>query len=172
MCSLLYKQLVVKMLKGSYLRQNIGEGMNLLKAGRMVWTWKSARKMKTSAFPTRNINRPQNLGQPNSSRFVVTLRHGCIGIKTILKYFGIDQFLETRQSGDRFPCPSIRNELHSLLQAIQTNYHLESKRTRRYIKQFIGCLRSANELMQTDFHRTEREFPNRMLNNIEILFNK
>jgi hypothetical protein len=129
-------------------------------------------KVKTMVFPTRNCNCPQNRGQPNISRFIVSLRHGCLGIATTLNYFGIDQFLETRQIVDRFPCPSLHKELHSLLHTIQSNYNLESKRTRGYIKQFIGGLRSAYELMQTDFIRTERKFLNRMFNNIQLLCNK
>jgi hypothetical protein len=123
-------------------------------------------------FPARNICRPQIRGKPDISRFMVTLRHGFIGITTILKYLGIDQFLETRRIGNRFACPSVQNEVHSLLHLIQTKYHLESKQTRAYIKLFISCLRSAYALMQSDYHQTEKNFLNRKFNNLQILLNK
>ncbi|MGD8762920.1 MAG: hypothetical protein PVG87_11480, partial [Desulfobacteraceae bacterium] len=124
--------------------------------------------MKTMAFPAGNFSRPQIRSKPDISRFIVTLRHGCIGIATILKYFGIDQFLETRQIGDRFACPSVQNEVHGLLHIIQTKYHLETKQTREYIKLFIGHLRSAYALMQTDFHQAEKNFLNRIFNDLQI----
>jgi hypothetical protein len=126
-------------------------------------------KMKTLIFPARNFSCPQIRSKPDISRFIVTLRHGCIGIATILKYFGIDQFLETRQSGDRFACPSVQKELHSLLHTIQKKYHSESKQTRGYIKQFIGRLRSAYARMQHDSHRSESAFLNRTLNSLNQL---
>ena len=129
-------------------------------------------KMKAMIFPARNFSRPQIRGKPDISRFIVTLRHGFIGIATILKYFGIDQFLETRQIGDRFVCPSVQNEVLGLLHIIQTKYHLESKQTREYIKLFIGSLRSAYALMQPDFHQTKKNLLNRIFNNLQILTSK
>ena len=128
--------------------------------------------MKTMTFPARNFSRPQIRGKPDISRFIVTLRHGCIGIATILKYFGIDQFLETRQIGERFVCPSVQNEVLGLLHTIQTKYHLESKQTRDYIKLLIGRLRSAYALMQPEFHQAEKNFLNRIFNNLQILTSK
>ena len=119
-------------------------------------------EMKTITFPARNLRRPQIYGKPDISRFIVTLRHGCIGITTILKYFGIDQFLETRQIGERFACPCVQSEVHGLLHIIQTKYHLESKQTRESIKLFVGCLRSAYAFMQPDFHQVEKNFLNRI----------
>jgi hypothetical protein len=129
-------------------------------------------KMKTMTFPARNFSRPQIRGKPDISRFMVTLRHGCIGITTLLKYFGIDQFLETRRIGNRFACRSVQNEVHALLHLIQTKYHLESKQTRAHTKLFISCLRSAYALTQSDFHQTEKNFFNRILNNLQILLSK
>ena len=129
-------------------------------------------KMKTKAFPAGNLSHPQIRGKPDISRFMVTLRHGCIGITTILKYFGIDQFLETRQIGNRFACPSVQNEVHGLLHVIQTKYHLESKRTRENMKLFLRCLKSAYALKQSDFNQTGNKFLNRIFSNLQILLNK
>ena len=129
---------------------------------------KRMKKMKTMLFPARNFNRPQIQGNPDITRFMVTLRHGYIGITAILKYFGIDQFLETRQSGNRFACPSVQNEVQGLLQLIQTKYHLESKQTQKNIKLFISCLRSAYSRVQSEFHLTEKHFLNHKFNNLQI----
>ena len=129
-------------------------------------------KMKTMTFPVKYLNRPRIRGKPDISCFMVTLRHGYIGIATILKYFGIDQFLESKQMGDRFACPSVQNEVHSLLNTIQTKYHLESKQTIANIKLFIDCLRSAYSRMQSNLHRTENNFLNRKFNNLQILLNQ
>jgi hypothetical protein len=129
-------------------------------------------KMKTMTFTGNNFNRPHIRGKPDISRFIVTLRHGSIGIATVLKYFGIDQFLESRQMGERFACPSVQNEVHNLLNIIQTKFHLESKQTIENIKLFIEFLRSAYSQMQTSFHPTDKKFINRKVNNLQILLNK
>jgi hypothetical protein len=128
-------------------------------------------KMKTMAFPGKNFNRPQIRGKPDISPFIVTLRHGYIGIATILRYFGIDQFLDSRQMGKRFACPSVQNEVHRLLHIIQTKFHLESKQTRENTKLFIDCLRSAYSQMQTSFHPTMNKFLNIKFNNLQISLN-
>jgi hypothetical protein len=125
-------------------------------------------KMKKMAFPGKNFNRPQIRGKPDISPFIITLRHGYIGIATILKYFGIDQFLDSRQTGKRFACPSVQNEVQSLLNIIQTKFHLESKQTKENIKLFINCLRSAYSQMQTSFHPTMNKFLNIKFNNLQI----
>ena len=129
-------------------------------------------KMKAMTFPARDFSRPQIRGKPDISRFMVTLRHGIIGVTAILKYFGIDQFLETRQIGNRFACPSVQNEVYDLLHVIRTKYHLESKQTRESIKLFMRCLRSAYALTQSDFHQTEKNFLDRTLNNLQISLSK
>jgi hypothetical protein len=130
------------------------------------------KKMKSTAFPIRNFRRPPNHGQPDYSWFAVTLRHGHLGMTAILKYFGVDQLLESRQTGHRRPEPSIQSDLPILLDWIQTHYHSESKKTRGYIRQLTGCLKSAYGLIQHDHNRIAREFLNRRFNNLQILFSK
>ena len=130
------------------------------------------KKMRNTVFPTITVNPSMKPGPTDSSHFMVTLRHGCLGMATVLKYFGIDQFFEARQIGNRFQCPSLQNDLHGILHTIQTNYHLESKKTKGTIKQFIDCLRSASKAMQPYLQQTERIFLNRRFNNIQILLNK
>jgi len=129
-------------------------------------------KIKSEIFPTININQSQTPSRHGYSRFLVTLRHGTMGVATILKYLGIDQFLETRRFHGRSPFQSRQNEIHGLLYAIQTHYHLESRRTRGYIQEFIGHLKSAYEKSQPAAQRPERKFLYRMINNIQISFNK
>jgi hypothetical protein len=130
------------------------------------------RKMKSVLFPQKNINRQQALGCNDSSRFVLTLRHGPMGVATILKYYGIDQFLGTRQSQGQSPFQSRQNHLYRLLFTIQSNYHRESKRSQEYIRHFIGQLKTAYEDWQPALQRPERRFLYRMINNLHILFNK
>jgi len=93
-----------------------------------------------------------------------------MGIATILKYLGVDQFFDTRQARDRLASSSFRNELYSLLHTIQTNYHLESKRTRANIQQFTGHLQAAWENLQPPAHQHEGIFLMRMFNNLQTLF--
>lgn len=128
-------------------------------------------KMKTMTFPARNFRSPQTRCESDISRFIVTLRHGGIGIVTILKYFGIDQFLETRQSGYRFVCPSVQNEVKRLLQIIPVKYHLESKQTREHIKLFIGRLRSAYARIQPNYSEIEKKFLDRIFNHLRVIIN-
>lgn len=129
-------------------------------------------KMKSMIFPAGNFSCQQIRGRLGISPFIVTLRHGSMGIGTILKYFGVDQFLETRQIGDRFACQSVQDEVHSLLQIIQAKYHLESMQTRRYIKLFIDHLKSAYTLINPDFHQTKKNFLNRTFNNLTTILSK
>ncbi len=128
-------------------------------------------KIKTTAFPTKNFTCLKNRSREDGSHFAVTLRHGYHGIATVLKYFGMDQFSETRLTGDGFPGTTMLSELHGLLQAIPTNYHSESKPTKEYIKQFIGRLKSICYLMHSDSHPTAEKFLERRINNLQILFN-
>jgi hypothetical protein len=131
-------------------------------------------KMKTTAFPTRNFALLKNRSRDDMSHFVVTLRHGYPGISAVLKYFGMDQFSETRLADERLPGTSMLSELHGLLQAIQTSYHSESKPTKEYIKQFLYRLESICDLMQSDLHPTPtaNKFLRRRFNNLQILFTK
>lgn len=130
------------------------------------------KKMKKRAFPIIPANQIGEPDRGNSSRFIVTLRHGCPGISAVLKYFGIDQFLKTRQNAGRYQSGAFTNDLHGLLHTIQTNYHLESKHTRAHIQRFISCLRSAFELMQPDSNQTSMQFLIKRFNNIQVLQNK
>ncbi len=124
------------------------------------------KKMRNTVFPTITVHPSGKPGRVDGSRFLVTLRHGCFGMATVLRYFGIDQLLVTGQIGNRFQCPPIQNDLHGLLHIIQTHYHLESKRTQKTIKDFIDCLRSASGAMQPYLGQTQRSFLNRRLNNL------
>jgi len=129
-------------------------------------------KMKRIAFPTKNFTRLKNCSREDGSHFVVTLRHGYHGIAAVLKYFGIDQFSETRMTGHGFPGRYMLSELHSLLQAIPTNYHSESKPTKEYIKQFVCRLRSICDFIQSDLDPTADKFFKRRFYNLQILFNQ
>lgn len=130
------------------------------------------RKMKSVLFPRENINRRQPLGPNDHSHFILTLRHGPMGAAAILKYYGIDQFLGTRQIQGQSPFQARQNQLYRLLFAIQSNYHLESKRSQEYIRRFIGQLKTAYENSQPALQRPERRFLYRMINNLHILFHK
>jgi hypothetical protein len=129
-------------------------------------------KMKSIIFPARIFSRLQIGGRPGVSPFMVTLRHGFIGIVAILKYLGIDQFLETRQIGSRFTCQSVQDEVYRLLQTIQLKYHLESKQTRAYINLFIVRLKSAYAFIYQDFNPAENNFLNRIFDNLLIILSK
>jgi len=128
-------------------------------------------KMRSMTFPARNCSNPQAHCKPDISRVMVSLRHGCIGIATILKYFGVDQFLKTRQSGLRFVSPSIQKEVRELLHIIQIKYHMESRQTREHIKLFVGRLRAAYALIQSDFPETEKNFLDRIFDHLQKIIN-
>ena len=129
-------------------------------------------KMKSVLFPGSNIHQKQPGNQNDGYRFLVTLRHGSVGAAALLRYYGIDQFLETRQILGQSPFQSKQNHLHRLLFALQTKYHLESKITRRNIRQFIGDLKAAYKNSQPAYQRPERRFLYRTINNLHILLNK
>jgi hypothetical protein len=119
--------------------------------------------MKTRAFPPLNAQSFRNCQQPDSARFLVTLRHGHPGIAATLRFFGIDQFLKTRRTGRRFLCLSFQKELHRLLYKIRTNYHSESKPTRENVKHFINGVKVASNSQPPDFNRTQQQFVDRLI---------
>lgn len=128
-------------------------------------------KMKTRAFPALKTHSYRNGRHPDSSRFLVTLRHGRTGIAATLRYFGIDQFLKTRRTGKRFTCLSFQKELHCLLYKIRTNYHSETKHTQENIKHFISWIKAACDSEQPDFNRTQKQFVDRLLNHMQKFVN-
>ena len=129
-------------------------------------------KFKSEVFPKTKNHQLQTCSWQSKSRFVITLRHGPLGIAAMLNFMGIDQFLKTRQIHGQSPFQSNQNELYRLLHTIQIGYYSESRKTRGYIRQFIGHLKSAYGQSQPAFHRPERKFLFRMINNLQILFNK
>ncbi len=124
-------------------------------------------KMKTHAFPAINTKSYRNGQQPDSSRFLVTLRHGALGTAATLRHFGIDQFLKTRRTGNRFTCLSFQKELLGLLYQIRTHYHSESSRTRENIKHFINWMKAACDGAPPDFNRTQQQFVDRLLHQMQ-----
>ena len=120
-------------------------------------------------FPTRVVKSFRQPNRNNSSHFLITLRHGCMGKAGVLKYFGIDHFSEARQIRARFQSPSFQNDLQAFLHTIHQNCHLESKTTRGFINQFMDYLRSALEQAQQDLHPTKWDFLIRKISNIQIL---
>jgi hypothetical protein len=130
------------------------------------------KNLRKTAFPTITVHPSGKPGRTDGSRFLVTLRHGYLGMATVLRYFGIDQLMGAKPIGTRFQCPSLQNDLHGLLHAVQTNSHLESIRTRETLQQFIDCLCSASKSMQPYLQPTAWAFLNRKLNNIQILLAK
>ena len=124
-------------------------------------------QIKTRAFPTLNTQSFRNRQLPDSSRFLVTLRHGRPGIAATLRYFGIDQFLKTRRTGNRFTCLSFQKELLCLLIQIRTHYRAESKPTRENIRQFINWIKAACANAPPDFNHTQRQFVDRLLNHMQ-----
>ena len=129
------------------------------------------RRMIEVIFPARTPGSRRIFYKPEILRFMVTLRHGSLGTASVLRYFGVDQFLETRQTGSRFACPSVQSEVLHLLHAIQSKHHLESKQTREYMKLFIGCLKSAYALIRPDLPETAKIFLERIFYNLKIVTN-
>ncbi len=127
------------------------------------------KKMKMMIFPTRVVKSFRQPNRNNSSHFLITLRHGCMGTAGVLKYFGIDHFSEARQIRARFQSPSFQNDLQAFLHTIHQDCHLESKTTRGFINQFMDYLRSALEQAQQDSHPTKWDFLVRKISNIQIL---
>jgi hypothetical protein len=128
-------------------------------------------KMRTRAFPALKTHSYRNGQHPDSSRFLVTLRHGSPGIAATLRYFGIDQFLKTRRTGTRFTCLSFQKELHCLLYKIRTKYHSEAKPTQENIQHFINWIKAACDNEQPDFDRTQKQFVDRLLNHMQKFVN-
>jgi hypothetical protein len=122
--------------------------------------------MRNRVFAPQHSERSPRNGHPDSSRFIVTFRHGRSGMATILKYFGIDQFLKTRQTAHRFASARLQNELHCLLDRIRVRYASESKHTRKNLNQFMGWIGVAYDIAQPGLHQTQRHFLNRILKNI------
>ncbi|MGD8798336.1 MAG: hypothetical protein PVJ44_07430 [Desulfobacterales bacterium] len=127
--------------------------------------------MKTYAFPAIHTQSYRNRQQPDSSRFLVTLRHGSLGTVATLRHFGIDQFLKSRRTGKRFTCLTFQKELLCLLYQIRTHYHSESKCTRANIRHFINRMNAACDIVQPDFNRSQQQFVTRLFNQMQKFVN-
>ena len=124
-------------------------------------------RMKTAAFPATNTKSYRNSRQPESSLFLVTLRHGTLGTAAALRHFGIDPFFKTRRNGSRFTCLSFQKELLCVLYQIRTRYRSESKRTQENIKDFIKWMKAACDDAPPDFNRTQQQFVDRLLDHMQ-----
>ncbi|MGD8613915.1 MAG: hypothetical protein PVI93_23065, partial [Desulfobacterales bacterium] len=88
-----------------------------------------------------------------------------------LRHFGIDQFLKSRRTGKRFTCLTFQKELLCLLYQIRTHYHSESKCTRANIRHFINRMKTACDIVQPDFNRSQQQFVTRLFNQMQKFVN-
>jgi hypothetical protein len=127
-------------------------------------------KISALVFPGKTRIQPGCSRTDKGVLFLVTLRHGCLGIKSVLKYLGIDPLLKNRLSSSSFPNAPMLNALQCLLHAIKTNYCLESIRTQQNIRKFTSHLESAYAVMQCSFNQVENELLKRRFQVIQKMF--
>ena len=87
---------------------------------------------------------------PETSRFLVALRHSCLGIACSLRYFWIAPSITRMPGGAESNWSTILFSLNHLFDSIVRRYGSESKRTRYFIRDFLFQLKSLYS--QVSFH--------------------
>jgi hypothetical protein len=93
--------------------------------------------LKEMIFPPESDLLNRKSADPDISRFVVALRHGCKGIDCAVRYFWLTPASPHWPRGPGARWGIIIFALKSLFDLITCRYAIESKRTRYYIREFL-----------------------------------
>lgn len=92
---------------------------------------------------------------PDPKRFIVTLRHGALGIETLLRYFGHAGGFNKKTTNGEVPYIELPKQLNILFQETRKRYYLETSKTHESILKFLTELKAAYD--QPRFVHTGRQ---------------
>jgi len=117
---------------------------------------------KEKTFPVFNVFGLARDSHYDVGRFLVTLRHGYPGIKTLIKFFGIGGPLLKNATDGRLPYVAVPKALNVLFQEIKKRYPMETPRTQESIREFLSRLGTIYDLKQINSVSTRAELSERL----------
>jgi hypothetical protein len=125
----------------------------------MAMTIEKMEDGKDKAFPVMNAFVISSDNFHDTSRFLVTLRHGYPGIEIAIKYFAIGRPLFKDATDGHLQYTAVPTALSVLFREIKKCYHAETIRTQEFIREFLLRLRSIYDLKQTNSRSANVELP-------------
>jgi len=104
--------------------------------------------MRAYIFPAGSKFQSEPDAQYYLSRFMTSLRHGCLGISSAVEFFTIAPLITKHAA--ILPHAPILFALKSFFQQIKHDFHEESKRTQYFIREFLFQLRTTYESIDRD----------------------
>ena len=123
----------------------------------MARTIESMEVEKEKTFPVFNVFGLARDSHYDVGRFLVTLRHGYPGIKTLIKFFGIGGPLLKNATDGRLPYVAVPAALSALFREIKEKYPVETPRTQETIREFLSRLGAIYDLKQINSVSTRAE---------------
>ena len=123
----------------------------------MARTIESMEAEKEKTFPVFNVFGLARDSHYDVGRFLVTLRHGYPGIKTLIKFFGIGGPLLKNATDGRLPYVAVPAALSALFREIKEKYPVETPRTQDPIREFLSRLGAIYDLKQINSVSTRAE---------------
>jgi len=108
----------------------------------MARTTERMEEEKDKTFPVYNTFGLAHHNHYDVERFFVALRHGIIGVESIVRYFGIGGPLLKDKTDGRLPYVAVPKTLSGLFRQIRDRYRFETPGTRKSIRELLGRLRS------------------------------
>jgi len=107
---------------------------------------------RSHIFPSKYDTGSDHNDRPDTSRFLVALRHGCLGIVCSVRSFWVAPSITRLGKGAGTEWRTILFSLNALSDLLACRYGSESKRTQYFIREFLFQLKTLYS--QTSFHTT------------------
>lgn len=107
---------------------------------------------KSYIFPSKSDLFSSSRDDPDKSRFLVALRHGCLGIACSLRYFGNTPSVTRSTYATGMEWGTILFALNAFFDLVARRFFAETGRTQYFIRDFLFQLKTANT--QILFHET------------------
>ena len=107
-------------------------------------TIRSMEAYRAFIFPSKTDLFSSNRDNPDKTRFLVALRHGCLGIACTLRYFGTIPSAARSTDAAGIEWETILFALKCLFTTLARCYDAETERTRYFIRDFLFQLKCAN----------------------------
>jgi hypothetical protein len=112
---------------------------------------------KLQAFPVRNAFGLVRTGYDDMGKFVVSLRHGKLGIEAVIRSFGIGGNLLKNMTDGLLPYLSVPMTLSALFRKIKEKISFETQETRKFIRRFLLELQTSYDIRCPSLVVTEKE---------------
>jgi hypothetical protein len=123
----------------------------------MAGTIKDMEVEREKVFPVFNVFGLARDSHEDTSRFLITLRHGHQGIKAVIRYLGIGGALLKDMTDGCITYKAVPKALIVLFREIKKRYPIESPKTKEFIQEFLLKLRADYDLKRINSVSTRVE---------------